>query len=235
MIDTTAEPEQRSAARVAGLLYLIMMFTALFGELYFRSPRIVPDDAVQTARNIAAAGTLFRLSIVFGLLTAAGDVILLWALYVVLKPVNKNLALLAAFWRLVECAMFGVVALNEFAALRFLSDASYLRAFNTEQLQALSRLFLTFHHPGGQIAIVFFGLGSTLFAYLWFKSRYIPRVLSAVGIVASLAVGAVTLITLVVPSFESAVAPAYWIPIALFEVILGFWLLIRGIRIPQQA
>ena len=235
MTYTTTEPEQRTAARVAGLFYLLMMFTGLIGELYFRSPRIVPDDAVQTAKNIAAAETFFRLGIVAGLVTAIGDVVLLWALYIILRPVNKNLALLAVFWRLVECAMFGVVALNEFAALRFLSDASYLRAFNTQQLQAQSRLFLTFHQPGAQIAIIFFAFGSTLFAYLWLKSRYIPRVLSVIGIVASLAVGTVTLIVLVVPSFESAVAPAYWIPIALFELTLGFWLLIRGIRVPQQA
>ncbi len=231
----TIVSEQRSAARVAGLFYVLMMFTGLFGELYLRSPRIVPDDAVQTAKNVAGAEHLFRLGIVAGLVTAVGDVVLLWALYVVLKPVNKNLALLAAFWRLGECFMFGVVALNEFAALRFLGDASYLHTFNTEQTQALARLFLTFHHPGGQIAIVFFALGSTLFGYLWFKSGYIPRVLSALGIAASVAVGAVTLINLVVPNFESAVGPAYWIPIALFEVVLGFWLLIRGIRDPQQA
>ena len=66
----TIESEQRSAARVAGLFYLLMMFTGLFRRLYLRSPRIVPDDAVQTAKNIAGSEHLFRLGIVAGLVTA---------------------------------------------------------------------------------------------------------------------------------------------------------------------
>ncbi len=71
-----------------------------------------------------------------------------------------------------------------------------------------------------------------MFAYLWFKSRYIPRWLAALGIFSSLVVAIVTLAIMVFPSVAGAVIPAYFAPIFIFEVTLGFWLLIRGIKAP---
>lgn len=224
------EPAQQTAARLAGLLYLLMMFIAMFGELYARSRLIVANDALQTATNLAASPTLFRIGIVSVLIKQAGDVVLLWALYIVLSPVNKNLALLAAFWRLVECSSFGMIALTDFGALRLAGGTSYLRAFDSTQLAALSRFFISVHHPGGQIAMFFFALGSTLFAFLWFQSGYIHRALAVLGIAASLLVLAGTFAILLVPAVESFITPAYWIPIFVFEVTLGFWLLLKGIR-----
>jgi Domain of unknown function (DUF4386) len=119
----------------------------------------VAGDAVQTARNIVASERLLRIGTVSDLITFAGDVILVWALYVVLKPINRKVALLAAFWRLAECSIPGVITLNDFVALRFLSGADYLRAFDTAQLQALARLFVGVQADGFRIGFVFFGLG----------------------------------------------------------------------------
>src|SRR5437899_993041 len=90
------EPAQHTAAKVAGFLYLFTMVTATFAEFYARGRLIVSSDAVQTAKNIAASERLFRLGTVSNLITFASVVILLLALYVVLKPINRNLALLAA-------------------------------------------------------------------------------------------------------------------------------------------
>lgn len=184
----TIEPAQHTAAKVAGFLYLLMMVTGVFAEFYARGPLIVPGDAVQTAKNIAASERLFRIGTVNDLITFAGDVILVVALYVVLKPINRNVALLAAFWRLAECAILALITLNDFAALRLLSGADYLRAFDTQQLQALARLFIGLQADGFRIGGLFLGLGSTVFGYLWFKSRYIPRGLAAWGIFSSLVV-----------------------------------------------
>lgn len=225
------EPEQRTAARAAGLLYLSLMVTGIFAEFYARGSLIVPGDAAQTARNIAASERLFRLGTVSDLITFAGDVALVVALYVVLKPVNRNLALLAAFWRLAECAILGVINLNDFAALRLLSGADYLRSIDTTQRQSLARMFVGLHSDGYRIGIVFFGLGSTVFAYLWWKSRYVPRSLAAWGIFASVVVTIVTLAILVFPGWAPVVTPAYYVPIFLFEVALGLWLLGKGVRV----
>lgn len=228
----TIEPAQHTAAKVVGFLYLLMMVTGVFAEFYARGQLIVPGDAMQTAKNIAAHELLFRIGIVGDLITFAGDVLLVWALYIVLKPINRNVALLAAFWRLAECSILAVITLNDFAALLLLSGADYLRAFDTAQLQALARLFVGMQADGYRIGMVFFGLGSTVFGYLWYKSRYIPRGLAAWGIFASLVMAIVTLAIMVFPSLAAVVIPIYFAPIATFEVTLGLWLLVKGIQTP---
>ncbi len=228
----TIEPAQHTAAKVAGFLYVFGMAIAVFAEFYARGRLIVPGDAVQTARNIAASERLFRIGIVGDLITFADDILLLWALYIVLKPINRNLALLAAFWRLAESSVLAVITLNDFAALRLLSGANYLRAFDTQQLQVLARVFVGVQADGYRIGIVFFGLGSTVFAYLWFKSRYIPRALAAWGIFSSLVTATVTLAIMIFPGLAPVVTPAYYVPIMIFEITLGLWLLVKGIRTP---
>ncbi|HKW89066.1 MAG TPA: DUF4386 domain-containing protein [Candidatus Acidoferrales bacterium] len=225
---------QRAAAKAAGFLYIFTLLTANFAEFYARGSLISPS-AMETARNIAASERLFRLGAVGNLLTFAGCVPLLLALYVVLKPVSKNLALLGAFWRLAECAIFAIIILNDFLTLRLLSGADYLHAFDASQLQALAYTFVHAHDAGYLIGLVFYGLGSTTFSYLFYKSRYIPRALSALGVFASLLVAIVSLVVMVFPESTHVVSPAFFIPSFLFEVILGLWLLIKGIKAPSLA
>lgn len=227
-----SEPSERTAARIAGFLYLFLMVTGVFAEFYARGSLIVPGDAVQTAKNIAASERLFRIGTVSDLITFAGDAILVWALYVVLKPVNGNVALLAAFLRIAECAILGVITLNDFVVLRLLSGTNYLRAFDTQQLQALARVFVGVQADGYRIGIVFFGLGSTVFSYLWLESRYIPRGFAAWGILASLLVASGVLAIMVFPGLAPVVTPAYYVPIMIFEIALGLWLLVKGIQVP---
>ena len=149
--------------------------------------------------------------------------------------VNRNLALLAAFWRLAECSILAVITLNDFAALLLLSGAEYLRVFDPKQLQALARLFVSVQGAGYRIGLVLFGLGSTVFSYLWLKSRYIPRGLAAWGIFSSLVVAIVALAIMVFPGLTAVEAPAYYAPIFTFEVALGVWLLVKGIPAPIVA
>jgi hypothetical protein len=227
---STIEPEQRTAAKVVGFLYVFTMATAIFAQMYVRGQLIVRGDAVQTARNIAASERLFRLGIATDLITVVGVVILIWALYVVLKPINGNLALLAAFLRLAENAVAAVATLNAFAALRLLSGAEYLRVFDTQQLQALARVFVSGQSAGLEIAFVFLGLGSALFSYLWLRSRYIPRMLAAWGIFSSLVLALVNLTMMVFPGLWDALGMAYMAPMFIYEVGLGLWLLIKGLQ-----
>ena len=190
----TIEPAQHTAAKVAGFLYLFTNATAIFA-FYARGSLIVGGDAVQTARNIAASERLFRIGIVTELITVVGVIILVVALYAVLKPINRNVALLAAFWRLAENFILAVILLNEFAALALLSGADYLRAVDTQQLQALVYTLLRVYGAGFQIGFVFLGLGSAVFSYLWLKSRYIPRALAAWGIFSSAVMAIVTIVS----------------------------------------
>jgi hypothetical protein len=232
--ETTILPEQRTAAKVVGSIYLIAMATSIFAELYARAPLIVRGDAMQTAINIATSERLFRIGSVIHLITFASDAVLAVALYVVLRPVNRNVALLAAFWRLADCAILAGNMLNDFIVLRFVSGADYLRAFDTKQLQALARLFISVEAAGFQIGFVFLGLGSTVFSYLWLESRYIPRAFAVWGIFSSLVLATVTLAIMVFPTL-GAMGMTYMAPMFFYEVGLGIWLLVKGIQAPTAA
>jgi hypothetical protein len=230
MTPLTIEPEQRTAAKVVGCIYLIAMATSIFAQAYARGPLIVAGDAVQTAINIAASERLFRIGSIIHLLTFASDAMLAVALYIVLKPVNRSVALLAASWRLVDCGILAVNLLNDFAILQVVSGAEYLRAFDTKQLQALARLFYNIEGAGFQIGFVFLGLGSTVFSYLWLKSRYVPRGLAAWGILASLVLAFGTLTIMLFPRLGAGVGLTYMAPMFFYEVGMGLWLLVKGLR-----
>ena len=230
------DESQRKAAKVAGILYLFTILTANLTEFYVRRQIMAPADALKTAGNIAAHEQLFRLGIAGDLLTFAANVALVAALYVVLKPINRHLALLAVFWWLVECSVAAATLGIDFAAVLSLNGSNSLSALNAEQLQALARLLISLDAGGNRVAALFFGLGSTLFCYLWYKSRYIPRLLAAWGILASLVPTFIPLSTIVFASLADLPLrrARTGIPIVIFEVIVGLWLLIRGIAAPLQ-
>jgi hypothetical protein len=226
------EPAQHTAARIVGFLYLFLMATAILAESYARGQIIVPGDAVHTAMNIAASEWLFRASAVTHLLTVAGDIVLVVALYVILKPVNQYVALLAAFWRLAESSILAVTSLNDFAALVLLSGADYLRALDTEQLQALAYTLIRVRGTGFGVGFAFLGLGSALFSYLWFRSRYIPRGFAAWGVFASMLLATGSLAILVFPRLAAIMGMVHMAPMFVYEVGLGVWLLAKGIQAP---
>ena len=229
------DESQRAAARVAGFVYLFAMATSIFAELYARGPLIVSGDVAETARNIMAHERLFRLSIACHVITFAADVALITALYVILGPVNRHLALCAAFLRMIETSVGVTAALNGFDVLRVLSDAEYLRVFEADRLQALARLSLSAHGAGLNVCFVFLGLGSTVFAYLWLKSGYIPKALAVLGVFSSLLLAAVAFTLIIFPELSKVLSRSYMLPIFVFEVTTGFWLLFKGLPRGQRG
>lgn len=231
MTTSAIEESQRKAAKIVGLAYVSALVFGVFAEFYVFGQLIVPDNATETAHNIVAHERLFRLGIAGNLMTFTVDVILITALYVVLKPVNRNLALVAAFFRLIETSIMVVTTLQDFDVLRTLSGADYLRVFEVDRLHALARLSIGAHGAAYGIGLLFFGFGSTVFCYRWFKSNYIPRALAAWGILASLWVGACILASIILPAFTKVVTVVYYAgPIFLFELTIGFWLLLKALR-----
>ena len=226
------EPAQHTAAKVVGFLYLIQMALGVLGESYLRGRVIVHGDAAQTALNIVASERLYRLSLVTDLMTYGCVIIMLWALYVVLKPVDRNVVLLGVFLRLVENSILTVITLCGFAELALLSGADYLQVFDAKQLQALVYTLYRVHGAGFNIGFVFLGLGSAVFSYVWFKSRYIPRLLAAWGIFSSVVLTLVTLVVMVFPTLGAALGLTYMLPMGVYEVGLGLWLLVKGIQAP---
>ncbi len=235
MENQTSIPSQFKAARIAGLLYLVAMATGLFAEFYvhFPSALIISGDVAKTASNIMAKEQLYRIGIANNLITFTIDVVLIWTLYVLLKPVNRNLALLAVFFRLVETTIACIAIIISYVAMQFVSDADHLKAFDTNQIQALTILHDTYALSFVVVAI-FLGSGSTIFNYLLFKSRYIPKALAAWGIFASLLLLMSQFAIIIFPDVEKIIIPACYGPIAIDEIALGFWLLIKGANIPEM-
>jgi hypothetical protein len=230
------EESQRKAARVAGFMYLFLPANALFAEFCVRSNLMVSGDVARTACKIMASERLYRIGIACDLMTFAGTVVLVTALYVLLKPVNQGFALLAAFWRLVECAILGAITVASVVVLLILNGAEEPHRFGTDQLQALAILSLDAHDAGFRIGGIFFGLGSTVSSYLLFKSRYVPRALAALGILASLLVLTFMFAFILFPPFLATAR--LWTSntvVLVFELTMGLWLLVKGVRGSEVA
>ena len=212
-------------------MYLLTLAAAVFATFYVRSSLIVRGNAAETIHNIVTNERLFRISIVCDLVAFAGVVVLTVALYVLLKPVDRNLALLAAFWRIVESSIFCVITLSSLFVLSLSSGAEYLQSIEADQLRAIAMLAIAIHGAGYAVGLFFFGLGSTVFSYLLFKSRYVPRALAAWGVFSSLLVTIGTLPIFVFPGFAKTAVPGIFLPIFIYEVFLGLWLLFKGASI----
>jgi Domain of unknown function (DUF4386) len=230
MTISTIDGSQRTAAKVAGVAYLLTFATVVCVNFGIHD-RLIVENHAETARNILAHERLFRIGLVGDLIYCAGVVTLLSALYVILKPINRGLALLAAFWRLVWVLVWLVMTLNLFDALRLLTSADYLQALGAERAHALASLYLGTRFDYYYAGLLFSALASTVCGYLWFKSRYIPRPLAMFGLISSAFCVACTLTFYIFPGFDRIVN-LWWFdtPMGLFDIALSFWLLFRGLR-----
>jgi hypothetical protein len=232
MTNRIADISLRQAAIVAGIGLLLMAILAPFAEFSVRQSLIVPGNAAATANNIMANESLFRIAICIYLIVAILDVVVAWALYVFLKPVNKSLSLLAAWFRIVYAGILAIVLANFVMALQLLSGADYLSAFETDQLYAQMMLFLDAFSYGWLIGLVIFGLHLFVLGFLVFKmSGYMPKILGVLLIIAGLGY--------IIDSFGKLFSPNYNANIAMFtfigEVLLIFWLFFKGARITDQS
>jgi len=225
------DDSQRTAAKVAGWSGLLTFAVVVVGNYVLLNPLFVPADAARTAQNILAHQTQFRIAAVCFLIYAVGVVVLLSALYVILKPVNPGLALVGALFRLVFALLWLLSPLNLLGALRLLGNARYLQVFEPDRLQALARFHLGSGFDDYYLGLPFFGLAATVCAWLWLKSKYIPKGLAIFGVIASAWCVFCALIYLIFPTFNQIVNDYIFdSPMALFELAVSFWLLFKGLK-----
>jgi hypothetical protein len=224
---------QRAAARVAGVSFLLSMVIVVFANYVLLGPLVVPREAAETARNIVAHPTQFRIAVSGFLFYSLNSIVLLAAVYVVFKPINQGLALLGSLFRLVFAMLWLLSCLNLLSALRLVNGPDYLQTFEPERLQVLARLNIAGTFDDYYVGLPFFGLAATVWAWLWLKSGYIPRKLSIFGLISSAWCVFCAFVFLIFPDFQKPVNP-YWFdsPMALFELTVGAWLLFKGIREP---
>jgi hypothetical protein len=230
------DDSQRVAARIEGISGLLAVVTVVFGNYALLGPLVVPGNATETARNIMAHQTQLRVALTCFLTYGVIVVILLSALYVILKPVDPLLALIGALFRLVFALLWLLTTLNLLGALRLLGNAGYLQAFDADRLQVLARLQIAANFDDYYVGLPFFGLAATACAYLWLKSGYIPKWLAAFGVIASVWCVICAFLFLIFPDFNKAVND-YWFdsPMAIFELIVSGWLLFKGIATPNHG
>jgi hypothetical protein len=218
-------------ARIAGIGYLIIFITGIFSNFFVLEGLMVPGDAAATTQNITENDALFRTGIVSFIIMVAFDLLLAWALYVLLRPVNKDLSLLSGWLRLVNAAIFGIALFGLVNVLQLVSGDDYLKALEPVGLQAQIMVSLDTFNITWLIGLVFFGFHLLLLGYLIIRSGYIPRIIGYLLIVASAGY--------LIDSFANFLLPGYRdyedifmlivvIPGVAGELSLTGWLLIKA-------
>ena len=223
-------------ARTAGVLYLVVILSGLFSELFVRSGIIVPGDAAATAANITANDFLFRLGFVSDLVMVMSDVGLALLFYLLLKPVSQGLSLLAAFFRLAQASVLGINLLHYYLPLLLLGDGNHSSGFSTEQINALSLFFLNAHSYGYLISGVFFSMSCIILGYLMYQSISFPKWLGILVAAAGFSYLIDSLTHFLFPELTSQSEILVLTIAVASELTLCLFLLIKGIKIkvPQQ-
>jgi len=216
-------------ARVAGVLYLIIIVCGIYSEAYVRASLIVSGDAAATSANILAAEGLFRSGFVADTIMLFSDVAIAIMFYVLLRPVSNSLALIVTVFRLTQAAILGFNLLNYHAALLLLTGPGYMTAFTPDQLNEQAMLFLDMHSHGYDLALLFFSFSSFILGYLVIKSDFFPGILGY-GLIAAAAVylsGGFA--HFLFPDDLPLIEPFYIVPL-IAELSFCLWLLIKGVR-----
>ena len=232
MKDSSTERTQRIYARVAGFLFLWLIITGLTGLL--TSSHIVGSGTfAETAKRVLASEHLYRLALCFELIETLSAALLAFALYATLKPVDKLLAQFAMYCRLGESFIGGASMIFSFFRLGLYGSSQAPGGLGADQLQALVGAMRIAGSASVNICAIFFSIGSTVFFYLFFKSRYIPKILSAFGVFASVVVTVICFAGLIFPEYAATLQYG-WAPMAIAEVTTGFWLMF-GAKIPARS
>lgn len=235
MTISTIDESQCKAARVAGVLYLLIAITAPIGLMYVPGKLIVPGDATATADRLRASESLLRLGIGSELFHQAIAIFLVLALYRLFKGVDeKQAVLMVILGALVSVPIMFLNVLNEIAALVLVSGAEFLSVFDKRQLDALAYLSLRLHDQGIVVAAIFWGLWLFPFGLLVIRSGFIPRLLGVLMMIAGVGYLASSFTSLLLPQYGALVGQVALI-LEMGELPIIFWLLIWGTRLRPSA
>ncbi len=225
---------EQHISRLAGFLLLFAMASGIFGESVVRGSLLVRGDSERTVENILDSERFYRLGMAADVATFLSVLILIWALHSLLKHVDSRLALLALLLRLVEVGVHVVAVVFTMSALTLINSAESLPGFTCEQIEGLSILALRSQGFAMNLGFIFLGVGSSVYAYLFLRSGSIPKAIAVWGVLASLAMVAICFVCIVFPEARAYQLPAM-APMFVYEIALGAWLLLRGVRSPSAA
>lgn len=225
----------RTHARVAGLLYVLVILCAGFAQGFVRGTLVVPGDAAATAANIVASENLFRLGLVADLVAFVSDAVVAVLLYVLLRPVSRTASLVAAALRLVaHPAIASLNLLNHWAALRLLTGGG-AAALEPGQLPGAALMLMEAHGVGYLLAGAFFGLHLLVLGWLLWRSDLFPRTLGILVAVAAAGYLLESFGSLLLPDARSLFTWIVGITAVIGEVSLALYLLVKGVRTPRPT
>jgi len=218
-------------ARLAGFAYIVIILLGVFSVNFMISGLVVSGNDTLTINNIKANELQFRIGIVAEIVMYVLVVFLSLALYVILKNVNKYLALLALLWRTGEAIIgAGITVMSGLIPLILLDRETGLDA---DQFQALIGSFLDVRTSGLDLVLIFIGFGGTLFCYLFYISKCVPRILAAWGIFTYLSMLILAVTSILTPNISETTKMIFYAPGGMFELLFGLWLLIKGVNTGQ--
>ncbi len=223
-------------ARIAGLLYLVVVLTGIFSLAYVPSKLIVWDNPSTTFQNIVSSESLFRFSIVSGLICYTFFLFLPVVLYKLLKPVNKNYAKLMVLLAVVSVPISFINIQNKFNVLSLISNAEYLKVFSTDQLQTQVLFYLNQYNDGILIVSIFWGLWLFPFGFLVYKSSFLPKILGILLMLGCLGYLINFLGYFLIANYsEMGISSYIKLPASLGEIGTCLWLLIIGTKRTQNV
>jgi len=214
-------------SRAAGVAMLLSIVFGLLGEMILPDRIIVTKDAAATAANILGDPTLFRLTFAAYLVEGLCDVALCVIFYILLEPVDRNLALLSAFFGIASMITFAVAQSSFFAASLVLGDTSGMESFTTDQRNGLAYLAIRISGTIAGLFLCLYGTASMIRGYLMARSTYIPRIFGILLMIGGAGFFLRSATLLLAPKYSS---PLLLMPMALAGIPLMLWFLFRGIR-----
>jgi hypothetical protein len=219
----------KRTSRLAGGLYLVMMPFGFFGVVYVPSVLVVPGDAAATARNIMGSEWLFRSGMVSHLVGQLIFVPLVLTLYQLLRPVNRDYAVLMVTLALLGVPIALVNEVNHFAVLRLLSGVEYLEPLTRGQIEAQAMLFLDLRGSGLVVAQVFWGLWLLPLGCLVFRSGFLPRLLGVLLIIAGVGYLVDVVIAVLLPNIDARISQFTFVG----ELLFPLWLVFKAVNVDQ--
>lgn len=218
----------KKTARIAGVLFLLMVVFGVAAELFFRQKIFTSTDVVVISDNILSNVLLYRLGIISDILMTVFYLLTALAFYKLLSNVNKNIAATMVIFAAVGSVILMFNILIEIAPLYILTENDFLSSFSTSQQQSLAMFFYNLYLHGYMLGQIFFSLWVLPLGYLIYKSGFIPRIFGILFVIETIFGLMAVFVHFVTPNLT--VETILLLPMIVAEFTFMFYLLIRGVN-----
>jgi len=223
---TGANLLSRRVALIGGIALLFIAVLTPFARFGVLQALVVPGDATATFANVAASEGFFRAGIATLLIVALLDIVVAWALYVVLRPTSRTVALFSGWLRLAYAGVFAMAVANLLDAAQLVGGAG-ASTLSAPQLETqLMASISSFDNGWIGMALAIFGLHLITLGALLFKSAHFPRFLGVLVVIAGGGYLADSFAAILIPDLGFTVSMFTFVG----EALLIVWLLMRAIK-----